>query len=505
MLRRLTRSLPRPAATAARSGKSAAATAPRAAAPAFEQLEQRQLLSTSPVIAGSKIKGINLSNNNISTNQTLITIPFGSTDPAVSSDVTLTDASKIRLFGYATNPGSRKLGQIKMTVHVVKAEVLALDANCDGTVDHSLLQLTTDRLMRKGGTIILNEGALTDTQGNLLATQTLHTIKGQNKERFTLACRAFLPTDFTRFTSDIFSASPNPAANSTVVDETTASTNLSAFLDKKVAQGLITQAQKDSAMSLFAADSTKLKVPPANLRAALISLTGTFASGAIDSFLSSNYTILTFQDPGDATVPVAKTTARSDGKLRTVVRPEFQGEPFQVLSAWLAHEALHQDNNFSLQEEVVASTFGTLVNAQQAAVDSSYLKTPSKLVNQENENLLALVNSGRTIFPYVGALTAPMLNASMGVFPGQKTTSGGNYTSLDDFLRRQYIARGAVNGNTPGNALLEQYYTSVTGVKPPAGLEFSDAIITQIDAFQSPVGTHTAILIAQALRLDLSK
>ena len=77
--------------------------------PAVEPLEQRQMLAVSPVIAGTKIKGVNLSVNNISTNQTLITIPF-------TGDVTLVDQTKIRLFAYAINPLSSKLGQVKKTI-----------------------------------------------------------------------------------------------------------------------------------------------------------------------------------------------------------------------------------------------------------------------------------------------------------------------------------------------------------------------------------------------------
>src|SRR5205814_1421586 len=149
-----------------------------------------------------------------------------------------------------------------------------------------------------------------------------------------------------------------------------------------------------------------------------------------------------------------------DGRLRTVFRPEFAGESFEALSGWVAHEALHQDNAFSLQEEVAATTFGTLALAQQAAVDNNFLKTPTKLVNNENQDLLAMINSGRTIFPYPGVLQAPSNNTAGGVFQGQKTVSGGVYTSYDNFIRREYIARGSPPGDTAGNALLNQYYTA---------------------------------------------
>src|ERR1043165_8894954 len=105
--------------------------APRIA-PLVEHLEERQLMAVSPVVAGTKIKGINLSSGGVSTNQTLVTIPF-------SGDVTLVDATKIRMFGYAINPLSSKLGQVKKTINISGATILALDVNGDGTVDHQLL------------------------------------------------------------------------------------------------------------------------------------------------------------------------------------------------------------------------------------------------------------------------------------------------------------------------------------------------------------------------------
>lgn len=484
--------MPRSAAASSRQ------TTSRAPAAAFERLEQRQLLAVSPVVAGTKIKGINLSENNISTNQTLITIPF-------TGDISIADASKIRLFGYALNPMSNNLAQVKTTVNVVKAEVLNLDADGDGDLDNSLLQLTTDRLMRKGGQIWFYEGALTDTNGDVLAEQRRFTVKGQNKERFTLANRGFVPTNFNRFTNDIFAASPDPLPASTEIPEATVTANLDAFMQKKVTAGIITQAQKDAAMATYASDATKGRMAPANLRAALVSLTGTLAESAISSYLSDKYIVITFQSPTDPDVPVAQTSARpEDGRLRTIFRPEYQGEPFQVLSSWMAHEALHQDNNFSLQEEVVADTFGVLVNAQQAQVDSNYLKAGSELVNRENEKLLALINSGRTIFPYVGVNTAPMLNADKGVFQVQKAVTGGVYTSFDDYTRRSYIARGAVSGNTPGNAVLRDYYTRTTGKAAPANMTFNDSIIADVDTFQGPLGTRGAIVIAQQLKLKLA-
>ena len=148
-----------------------------------------------------------------------------------------------------------------------------------------------------------------------------------------------------------------------------------------------------------------------------------------------------------------------------------------------------------------------LVNAQQAQIDNGYLMAGTELVNEENENLLALLNSGRTIFPYIGVNDASMRkNADLGVFPGQKASSdgGGVYASFNDYIRRIYIERNSPSVNTAGNALLNDYYFKVTGKAAAANMQFSDQIMTDIDTLQFPLGTRAAIVLAQQLKLKLS-
>ena len=67
------------------------------------------------------------------------------------------------------------------------------------------------------------------------------------------------------------------------------------------------------------------------------------------------------------------------------------------------------------------------------------------------------------------------------------------------------IERGAPSQNTPGNALLNAYYTAVTTKTAAANMQFSDTIINDIDAFQLPMYNRAAIQVAQALRCTLSK
>jgi hypothetical protein len=465
----------------------------------IEPLEKREMLADSSIIAGAKVNSRNFVDDNVS--RTIVTVPF-------TGNLASIDKSKMRMFGYALNTLSTSLtAQRKVTVHIIDAKVLSVDVTGDGVADRQLLEITTDRLMRKGGQIWFYPGAYTDDQGNTNVEHRTFTRKGLSKERFTMASRAFHPTNPNRFTSDIFAASASPSGLSIDVPEATVTATLDGFLQKKVAANTITQAQKDQAMALYNSDAAKARVGNANLRAAIVSLTGTFAEAAVANFFGPNYLVVAFLDPGDPSVEVAKTTAReTDGRLRTIFRPEYDGEPFQVLSAWVAHEALHQDNDFKLQEEVIANTIGTMVNMQQAQADPGYLRVGSKLVNKENEKILAWINSGRAIFPFPGVKTAPMLKKAQGVFIGGKPAAdgGGVYTSYEDYLRRLYIARGSVSGNTAGNAVLNDYYVKLTGKSLPSNLQFSDQIMTDIDQFNNYVGPREAVRVANALKLGLA-
>jgi hypothetical protein len=472
---------------------SSRSAAHRSSSPTVEPMEARKYMAVSPVIVGTKVKTKNLFGpDNVSLNESVLTVPF-------TGNVTIADASKIQVRGYAINPltGAQK----KLVVGVVKAEVLA--------ADHSYVQITTDRLMRKGGKIFFLSGALTDANSDTLADQTTAAVKGQNKERFTLACRGFIPTNFNRFEPSIFASSPTPANASTVQSSATVRPKLVTFMNKKVTAGIITQAQADAAIAKYDNATTIGIVPDANMRAALVSLTGTLAEGAIASYIDGQnlsgkpYTTVDFDTPPDPSAVVAQTIVLDTGRLRTVMYPKFKGEPFQVVSAFLAHEALHQDKSLALEEEEIATTVETMVYAQQASVDSSFIASGTALVANENEKLMALIQSGRTIFPYVGLKDAPIRNASSGVFPGQKAISGGNYTSYDNFIRRTYIARGATSGVTAGNALLDKYYTNITG-KSPVDVKFNTTLVDDIDSFQAPVGTKLAIQLAGALKLGLA-
>ena len=74
--------------------------------------------------------------------------------------------------------------------------------------------------MRKGGTIIFYSGSLKDSHNTVLPDESVRCPKGQNKDRFTLANRAFKVTDHNFFTTDLY-ADATPAADATTAQDPT--------------------------------------------------------------------------------------------------------------------------------------------------------------------------------------------------------------------------------------------------------------------------------------------
>src|SRR5215204_4259295 len=133
----------------------------------FETLEKRELLTA--VVNAAKIQVRNVSVNGVSTNQSVITIPL-------TEKVNIADASKIQVRGFAIDPLNPNL-QKKMIINVLDAQVL------DVGQDYGLITITTDRLMRLGGSIFFYAGALThQADGSPVPEDlTVTSPKGQNK------------------------------------------------------------------------------------------------------------------------------------------------------------------------------------------------------------------------------------------------------------------------------------------------------------------------------------
>jgi hypothetical protein len=215
-----------------------------------------------------------------------------------------------------------------------------------------------------------------------------------------------------------------------------------------------------------------------------------------------------------ASAPSAETKITVSNRLYTYFRPTFAGEPFQVLSSILAREAMRQDAVASQpdgtlpdsqDESIVLSTVETTVYAQQLLADPSIAANKTLLVNRANDRLLALLNSGDTLFPYGGIKQAPALNSSGNVFVGAKSDPGdyndtSTVKSFENWIRREYAFRGFATGGTTSNP------TSVTILKNIVGNSGNFTLFgTEVQGFldnRNQVLTDVVyIKMAEALKL----
>ncbi|MBC7783979.1 MAG: hypothetical protein H7144_09070, partial [Burkholderiales bacterium] len=369
----------------------------------IENLEDRRLMAASPL----QVVGINIAKrvdvDGTALNSNRITLAFGTTNSkgkVTYGSISVADQSKIRSFGYAEdllNPGQQR-------------KVFAtLTASVDSGEPH-VLTIITDRLVRKGGRLFLDLGGVKDTSNNDIvydgstSAKTITYAKGQNKPRYTLANRNWRPTDLSYFSKTIFTAAPTPATASTEPSSGTIRTALLAFMNQKVSKGIITQAKANSAMALYdvTGDIANLLHNP-NIRAGLASLYGTVAEPVIASYTSKKnasgayYINIEFSSSISASAPVGETRMSPSGRLITYIRPTFAGEDFRAISAVLAHEAMHQDATSSggnlddtQDEEIIANAVQANVYIQQAMVDSSFVGNGTVLVNDINDQVLAL-------------------------------------------------------------------------------------------------------------------
>jgi len=460
-------------------GRSAATKAATHMPPLVEQLERRQLLSVTINPAKIKVRNITDETTGFSTNQSQLTVPF-------TEEIQIVDASKIRMIGYVQNP----VGGAQRKVVVKLSEIERIEE----APNH--IRFKTDRLSPRSGRVIIDPGAIRAVGNNQdIGAHNVQPPKGQNKERFTLATRAFRATDVSIYSQAVHPSSPpvgNLTSNLTYNQVTPL---LDSFLQKKVANGTITAAQKNAAMAQYNDANVQLIFPNHNLRAALVSLVGTVGEPAINVYLTDQnitgrpFTVVDFSAEVSPSAVVAETKAK-DGRLRTLFKTQYRGEPFQVLSGYLAHEALHQDQNAGQNEEIIANIVETYVYVQQAMAFRGFIFTPSNLTRMGNDKVYAMLNSGTRSFPRVGITNAVLLNNS-GVFYQSPT----NDSSFEAHIRRLYQERGFGSFDTPGNPALAAMYTKITG-KTRNNPAFNQSLINDFDANQTVIGDRDAIRVA---------
>jgi hypothetical protein len=475
---------------------------------AIENLEERKLMAAAPTIIAIKIAK-RQDTDTTALNSNRITIGF-------SSAVRLGDVSKFSSFGYANNlADATGATQVKARVGLTITQPAS-----------NVIEIITDRLIRKGSRMTVLTGGLADTKGNAIVygdTNAITFTTGQNKPRYTLSNRQFVATDLAYLDKDVFASAPTATTASTTPVAATVRAALVAFLNKKLTTTIgtkITQAQYNFALTTYDATATAAIFPNANMRAALVSLVGTVAEPAINSYLTKGnastkpYTLVNFGTVSNGT-PVGETSLSPGGRLSLIVNSVFAGEPFQVVSATLAHEALHQDaaNNVNgdlpsgQDEEIVANAVETVVWAQQLLVDAAPAANASKLVVRTNTRLLALLNSGDKLFPYGGIFAAPSLNNQGNVFVGGKANPGGftgstNVPSFENWIRREYITRGFASGASPTSAVGQAILKNIVGTTGTF-TSFGADVEGYLDTRNAILTDITYIRLAQILKLKI--
>jgi len=456
----------------------------------IETLERRQHLSTS--ILDSKIKVAMLTGDDgTGIASSRVTVRF-------ATNITLLDPTKFRMFGFKTDTTSPNLAQKKQTINITNVDVGA---------DGNKLVFTTDRRVRKGAQLIAYAGAIADGASAPTTTDLIAKLpKGLNKERFTLASRSFVATNLAFFNNSIFSSAPAVTATPTSPSSGTVTTNLNAYLDAKVNAGTLTTAQRTTALARFNDATTTSIVPNANLRAAMASLVGTVGEPAIEVMLTSAnptnqpFTVVDFSSEvsGGAVVAETKVSATT-GRLRTLFKTSLQGEPFQVLATFLAHEALHTDNPNSQNEEIFANYVQTSVWAQNVLAQPSIVGAGTQLVTENNLLLMAALNSGDALYPRSRVKNAPLIGGQ-NVFPNANVPST-TYTSYQDYVRKIYQARNFGGGNTNAPPVATTYSNLITGRADTGTFTFSTARFDTFDNSQQILSDRASVQLAGALRL----
>lgn len=468
----------------------------------LEALEKRDLLAAQ----AGKVKVYYVGNLQDQTKDNATRIVVAFTEPVV-----VADATKIAARGYAINLPAN--GQRKLNVPI-KAGSARVVPGSNGTE----VEFTTERIVRKGGQFYFYPGAINDASSgtnvvNVPGNKPLFFSKGLNKERFTLANRQFVPTDFSIFADERYDAAPVPAVADDEPSATSVRAALYTFLSKKVDTGVITAAQRSTAFEYFDDEDNGNVAPSANLRAAICSLVGTIAEPALESFFGNSnqtkkpYAIITSSNElfgQDALV--AETSTNSNNKLRCVLNPRYIGESFVSLSAVMAHEVIHQDDADPQNEEVVANTVEAVVWAQQVDVDQSFLRSGTELVAKQNARLLALINSGDYLFPRIGVTNGPSRDESLGVIPGGNNIWGGTapVNSFVDEVTREYRTRnfplGDSNMNTPAARVLGNMFgTAELDINTNL---YSDELVSRIDAEQGAMSDKLVIRLAKYMKLS---
>lgn len=269
-----------------------------------------------------------------------------------------------------------------------------------GQTNARLITLHTSTLIPDGSTLMIQRKAF---QRKASGTINVEVRADLDAPLLVLATRAFVPTADGFFddpeTAPVSDADRDPAAMRTVLEE-------------HLRQRGSNDASATRALAVYDSIPADI-VPSPKLRAALAGLTGTFAQGAIDSFLTNeNCTgqparTIAFQPPPGNENLVARVTYHASGARVVSVNPFAEGERIEHLMPILAHEAIHCDKDDGLVEEVAATAFDGFLYLQLVAADPELANSRARVARELNIDAVAMINSGQRYPESFGVLKSP--------------------------------------------------------------------------------------------------
>ena len=246
---------------------------------------------------------------------------------------------------------------------------------------------------------------------------------------------------------------------------------------------------RDRATRTFHDRAIRARVPDPALRAALASLTGTFAEPAIDSVRGRATggggagRQIAFDDDGLV----------GDGEIARVVEDRIlihaglRGEDPLLLAPTLAHEVLHADTIVGSYEEAAARALDTLLTLELLARVPDLVTGRTRLARHRATTAVARLNSG------VGSSLRIFLDDASGdVLPGSRSQAKSWWETLE---------RGAERA-TPGSATLGAYLERL-GARECDAARFDLALLRCLDRSAVGPGPDVLLRAARALRLDV--
>lgn len=304
-----------------------------------------------------------------------------------------------------------------------------------------------------------------------------------------LAARPLVPTDHSMFSTDVYpdgppmAPAPGPAPSSSQV-----SSMLQSYVQEEFPGDPTRQNEVINFYNSFAAIQ---KISNSSLRAALATLKGTMGEPAVDFIMNARtlsnqpkvlgvvFSTFAF-DPDN----IAHVTYNASLQITIAFNSRYFAENPFLFTQWMAHEALHSDDQVHDYEEHVALSFNTRIGLGQLPKHPWLAQLGTELARINNGGLAALLNSG--LDTHIGFYAS---NGNQPVLPGSTWTG----TNWREFMIADY---GDDSIETPNSSLVGQYLPACSGYAT-----FGRALLACMDQNLDTMSNADKVAAANALRL----